>query len=289
LLKRDTAELVVLAPLSVVCVIDPEGLGRLTPRARDPLIKLSIDNAPVDVYAARRDRLLELLGGHLERGRMGDGAGEELFSRLLHESFDTIKDCPGTLLFQNSLTQLYRQNVWIADRIGTPELAGRLEHLGEPRGVGREIRIERNGVVRNSFLGAGSVVDGMVEGSVIFPDVVVGKDAVVWNSVVMNGNRIAPRAQLYKSLVLPFTAEAPKNTFNLGEGCSIGQKHSAASNFDHSAQIREGITVVGMNVEVPRGLSVSAGCLLGAGVGAQALRGVKEVRKGASVVWNTDQ
>jgi hypothetical protein len=107
--------------------------------------------------------------------------------------------------------------------------------------------------------------------------------------VVMNGNRIAPRAELYKSLVLPFTAEAPKNTFNIGESASVGQKHSAATNYDHSSQIREGITVLGMNVEVPRGLTISAGCLLEAGVGPHALRGVKEVRKGASVAWNTDQ
>ena len=182
--------------------------------------------------------------------------------------------------------QLYRHNLWIAESVGTPELAARLEHLGEPRGTAKEVRIERNGVVRNSFLGAGSVVDGTVEGSVIFPGVVVSRGAVIHNCVVMNGNRIAPRAQLYRSLVLPFTAEAAKNTFNIGEASSIGQKHSAATNFDHSSQIRAGLTVLGVNVEIPRELSVSAGCLLEAGVGARQLRGIKEVRKGATVPWN---
>jgi hypothetical protein len=44
-----------------------------------------------------------------------------------------------------------------------------------------------------------------------------------------------------------------------------------------------------MNVEVPRGLTISAGCLLGARVGPQQLKGIKEVRKGTSVLWNTDR
>ncbi|MBN1835268.1 MAG: hypothetical protein JW820_05410 [Spirochaetales bacterium] len=305
-LERDPAELVVLAPLSLVCIIQRAGLDKIAPRTRDPIIKLSLENAAVDVYAALRPALLELLRRALERGRWGgtantesigrtdpightDPIGRVLFTEILHEAFDTIKDCPGALLFQNNLMQLYRQNLWIAENLGTPQLAAALEHLGEPRLAGKEVRIEKNGVVRNSFLGAGAVVDGLVEGSVIFPDVVVGKDAVVYNSVVMNGNRIAPRAQLYRTLVLPFTAEATKNAYNVGEGCSIGQRHSAATNFDHSSQIREGLTVLGLNVEVPKGLAVSAGCLLAAGVNAQAFKGIKEVRKGATVRWNTDQ
>jgi len=304
-LERDTAETVMVAPLSLVCIIEREGLDKIAPRTRDPIIKLSLDNAAVDVYAAQRPALIKALRSHLERGRFeaegrvassagtrpvgAHSVGRELFAGILHPGFDTIKDCPGVLLFQGNLMQLYRQNLWLAESIGTPELAARLDHLGEPRAAAKEVRIDRNGVVKNSFLGAGAVVDGQVEGSVIFPDAVVGKDAVVHNSVVMNGNRIAPRAQMYRTLALPFSAEAGKNTFNIGEGCSIGQKHSAATNFDHSSQIREGLTVLGHNVEVPRGLTVSAGCLLGAGVSAQAFRGIKEVRKGATVRWSTDQ
>jgi hypothetical protein len=288
-LERDSAETVVIAPLSLVCIIDRDGLANIKPRAREPILKLSLDEAAVDVYVAQKTSLVKLLSGYLDRGRCSEEVGDELFGRVLHQGFDTIKNCTGTLLFQNNLMQLYRQNLWIVDRVGTSELAVRLDHLGEPRGAGKEVRIDGNGMVRNSYLGAGSVVDGLVESSVIFPDVVIGKDAVVYNSVVMNGNRIAPRAQLYKSLLLPYTAEVPKNTYNIGEGCSIGQKHSAATNFDHSNQIRDGLTVLGVNVEVPRGLTISAGCLLGAGVGAQQLKGIKEVRKGTSVLWNTDR
>ena len=288
-LERDPAETIVIAPLSLVCIIDRDDLLKITPRTREPILKLSLDEAAVDVYIAQRTSLVKLLTDHLDRGRCSAEVGDELFGRVLHQGFDAIKNCAGVLLFQNNLMQLYRQNLWIADRIGTSELAERLGHLGEPRGADKEVRIDRNGIVRNSFLGAGSVVDGLVEGSVIFPDVVIGKDAVVYNSVIMNGNRIAPRAQLYKGLLLPYTGEIAKNTYNIGEGCSIGQKHSAATNFDHSSQIRDGLTVLGMNVEVPRGLTISAGCLLGARVGPQQLKGIKEVRKGTSVLWNTDR
>ena len=70
-----------------------------------------------------------------------------------------------------------------------------------------EIRIERGGTVKGSFLAAGTVVDGFVEDSVLFPGVSVQRGAVVYQSIVMSGNCIGSKAQVSRTLVLPNFAE----------------------------------------------------------------------------------
>jgi glucose-1-phosphate adenylyltransferase len=125
-------------------------------------------------------------------------------------------------------------------------------------------------------------VEGFVEGSFIFPGVVVHKGATVTNSVVMNGNRIGAKAQLYKTLVLPYVGDLGSS--NIGENTSIGMREAGARNFDYPKQVREGVTVIGMNAEIPKGLKVGPGCLIGARVGAQQLRSLKELPRSSSVL-----
>jgi hypothetical protein len=288
-LERDPAEIVILSPLWLACIIQREALAELAGSLRGGIVKISLGDAAVDVYAGGRRAFLKALRDHTEGGRPPGQLGASLFGQVLHTGFERLADLPGSLLFQGNLMQLFHNNLWLAANPGSPELHQRLLHLGEARPGDREIRIERNGLVRNSYLAEGAVVDGLVEGSVIFPDVVVGKDAVVHNSVIMSGNRIGPRAQLYKCLALPFQGEHAKNGYNVAESCTVGQKHSAATNFENSSQIRDGLTVLGMNVQLPKGFAVSSGCLVGAGVTPQRLRGMKELRKGATVLWNTDR
>jgi len=104
----------------------------------------------------------------------------------------------------------------------------------------------------------------------------------VVNSVVMNGNRIGSKAQLYKTLVLPYFGDL--GTSNIGEGAKIGMPEAGARNFDYPKQIWEGVTVIGISAEVPKGLKVGSGCLIGYRVGAQQLRSVKELTRSNSVL-----
>jgi len=48
-------------------------------------------------------------------------------------------------------------------------------------------------------------------------------------------------------------------------------------------QIRDGLTVIGMGVELPAGLKVEGGCLVGPGAGTAELRRLKTVRRGQTV------
>jgi glucose-1-phosphate adenylyltransferase len=136
--------------------------------------------------------------------------------------------------------------------------------------------------VKNSLISAGARVEGYVETSFIFPGVVVHKGATVTSSVVMNGNRIGAKAQLYKTLVLPYVGDL--GTSNIGEGATIGMREAGARNFDFPKQVHAGVTVIGVGAEIPRGIKIGSGCLIGPRVGAGQLRSVKELPRSSTVL-----
>ena len=69
----------------------------------------------------------------------------------------------------------------------------------------------------------------------------------------MNGNRIGAGGDIQNSLLLPVSAELSRSAVNVGDNCSIGSRSSTAKNADFPGQIRDGLTVVGMNAEIPQG------------------------------------
>ncbi len=126
-------------------------------------------------------------------------------------------------------------------------------------------------------------MEGEVEDSILFPNVHIRKNARVSRSIVMNGNRVGAGGDLQNALVLPFSAELSRTTANIGDNCSIGSKSSTARNVDFPDQIRDGLTVIGMNSEIPAGLRLEAGVCIGPGVTTSMLRKMKLVKKGTSV------
>jgi hypothetical protein len=289
LLERDPADAILLCPLSLACLLDREALQEQMRHREAEIVKLSVGGAAADVYLARRTALTQALATYLSRNPAAVELAAGLFGDVLHHCFEAMEEVPGHLYFQNSLMQLYRENLRVALNTDDPEVTEPLGKLQECRAPRREIVVERSAEVRNSLLAPGSRVEGRVEGSFIFPDVVVHRGAMVSNSVVMNGNRVGARSQLHRCLVLPYLGDNGKNAPNIGESSSIGLKASTAINYDYPQQIRDGITVLGVSVEVPKSYTIGAGCLVGARVSAEQLRPLKELRKGASVLCSTDR
>lgn len=62
--------------------------------------------------------------------------------------------------------------------------------------------VAATGVVENSLLNEGCVIEGEVKKSVISPDVYVGPDAKVEGSIIMHGAKIEDGAEVYKTIVL---------------------------------------------------------------------------------------
>lgn len=286
LLQADEAERVLVYPLSQVCIADPGTLLQRLARPGSEVSRLAVDHTALELYVVRRKTLVRLLK---EAGSRAQAASplSELTSRLLAGSFELIEEVPGLALYQNSLMQLYNANLWLVSRLGSRELAERIAHLNRSRLPNGDIRIEKGGTVRESFLSAGTVVEGHVEASVLFPGVVVRRGAVVAHSVVMSGNCIGAKAQVLRSLILP--QQGDNGLANIGEEALIGQRQSTAANTRFPEQLRDGITVLGANPHVPRGCSIAAGCLVGAEVSLQQLREVKDMRKGSTIVCDTGQ
>jgi carbonic anhydrase/acetyltransferase-like protein (isoleucine patch superfamily) len=288
-LEQDNSEQVLLYPFSQVCILEPEALAAALERPGADFVRLSVDNTPLDLYIARRKALVRLLKATLAGNGGVNVPLASLFTRILEKHFEIIENVAGMALFQNSLMQLYQGNLWLAEHIGTPVLQERIARLNNGRAPNGEIRIEKGGSVKNSFLSSNTLVEGHVESSVLFPGVVVRRGAVVQDSIIMNNNWVGIKTQVYRSLILAHLADSAKGQPNIGDESFIGMKQSGAANTQYPAQVREGLTVLGSNADIPRGCTIGPGCLLGAGVQAQQLRKQKELRKGNTLLCATGQ
>jgi hypothetical protein len=282
MLTDDPADTILISPLNLICDPDRTALNRIVANAKNVVVRICIKNIETDIYVAGKKALLAALEDYGKRNPQPPRVGAVLFSQILHASFEDIRNISGKILFQSNLTQLFKENLWLVGQTERVDLLGRLGTPGKIPGPDRGAIIERGGHVKNSLVAAGAKVEGYVEDSFIFPGVLVHRGAEVVSSVVMSGNRIGAKARLYKTLVLPYVGDLGSS--NIGENTIIGMREAGARNFDYPKQICEGVTVIGINAEVPKGLKVGSGCLIGARVGAQQLRSLKELTRSSTVL-----
>ena len=278
------SELVIIASLSSVSVLEPGALADTAAAAGDQIVKVSIGRTPIELYCGRREHFTSVLESAAARDSGSASLRERLFTAALHPAIDLIEDLPGEILFQNDLMEYYRNNIWVVANSESERLHRTLMRLPELSDRGDESHVAERGSIRNSWLASGVEVEGSVDGSILFPGVVVRRGAVVHNSVVTSGNRIGPQAELQSTLVLPFTAEQPRNASNIGEGCVIGSRTSSARNGDFPEHIRDGLTVLGMNASIPNGFRAEAGSFVAPGVNPGTLKRLKVLKRGASVL-----
>ena len=75
----------------------------------------------------------------------------------------------------------------------------------------------KNAKVKKSFVANGAIIDGEVEGSILSRNVVVGKDAVVKNCIILNGSKICDGAHL-ENVIIDKDAHVEKKTELISEG-----------------------------------------------------------------------
>ena len=114
-----------------------------------------------------------------------------------------------------------------------------------------------------------------MEDSIIFPNVLIRRNAVISRSVVLNGNRIGAGTEIRSALILPFTAEVPRTSPNIGDNCAIGAKTSTMKNTDFPRRSGTASRCMGTNADIPNGFHAEAASYIAAGVPAAALRRLK--------------
>jgi carbonic anhydrase/acetyltransferase-like protein (isoleucine patch superfamily) len=283
LIESSRSQSVILASLSCICALDTDALLAAVAGAAGRIIKLSASRTPVEMYAGSRQSITSLLQSAAARRTDRKRVRDCLFAETLLPSIDTIEEVPGEVYFQSSLMEYFRSNLWVIDNCAGEGFRRTVSRLPELADKGAESHIAERGCIRNSWLASGVEVEGEVEDSIIFPNVHVGKNTRVSRSVILNGNRIGAGAEIQNSLMLPFSAELARTATNIGDTCSIGSRSSVMKNADFPDQIRDGLTVVGMNAELPAGLRIEAGACIEAGVPSSLLKRMKVVKRGTSV------
>ncbi len=284
MVAQSEAERVVIGSMSSLFVADPVVLAERIASAEDQVVKISVSRTPVEVYACRRDQLSRLLAAAVERSSGSKSLREALFDGLLHDALELIVDVPGEILFQNDLMEYYANNIWLVANCESPRLHSTLTRLPAPADKGAESHVAERGSIRNSWLASGVEVEGSVEDSILFPNVVVRRNAVISRAVVLNGNRIGSGTEIQSALILPFLAEVPRPAPNIGENCAIGARTSTMKNSDFPTQIRNGIAVIGTNADIPNGFKAEAATYIAPGVPSGVLRKLKVLKKGTSIL-----
>jgi len=109
------------------------------------------------------------------------------------------------------------------------------------------VKLGRTAVVENSIIGSGSVINGIVEHSVIFGGVYVAEGARVVDSIVMNDSKIGENSFLDRVII-------DKQVIVEREVC-LGKEDETWEG--------ESITVVGKNCHIPSGTVIGKGCRIG--------------------------
>ena len=153
---------------------------------------------------------------------------------------------------------------------------------GEEKEKENLARVEGTGFVKDSYVSSSCVVEGYVEGSILFPHVRVGQNAAVVNSVVMSNNYIGGGAVVH-SAILCTGGQLPKVTPNVGERSRVGEDDKTGANNRYPDFIFGGITLVGENVEIPKDFRIARNCYIPTGTDKALLKGKDRIKAGDSL------
>lgn len=129
--------------------------------------------------------------------------------------------------------------------------------------------------IERSMISHGCVVEGTVERSILSPGVRVGPGAVVRDSIVMFDTVVGAGALLDRAIV---DKEAV-----IGERAVIGVGEETSPNRDEPERLYAGLTLVGKQATVPRGVRIGRNCRIDPMVDAEDFARRRVVRSGETL------
>jgi glucose-1-phosphate adenylyltransferase len=117
------------------------------------------------------------------------------------------------------------------------------------------VLIQKGAVVKDSLITDGSIIasGARVERSVLSPGVYIGPNAVVRDSIIFTDSYIEAGAKVERAII--------DKKVSIGHNCRIGQFDPKATDF--------GITTVGKSAQIPNGVKIGRGAVIGTDVGPQ--------------------
>jgi glucose-1-phosphate adenylyltransferase len=115
--------------------------------------------------------------------------------------------------------------------------------------------VTRTASVQNSLLGSGSMIDGTVRNSVLFPGVRISAGATVSDSIIFSDSRVEKAATVDGCIL--------DKKVRIGQGAVVGYGNPTTPNADFPEVVRSGISVVGKGAVIPAGARIGRNCLIG--------------------------
>jgi len=110
--------------------------------------------------------------------------------------------------------------------------------------------------VRSSIVTHGTIVNGTVERSVLFPGAVVEEGAVVRDSIVMGEAWVGPQATLDRVIL--------DKRVHVGARARVGHGEDWTPNRSCPEHLSSGLTIVGKESRVPEGAEIGRNCRISA-------------------------
>ncbi|HZE19333.1 MAG TPA: glucose-1-phosphate adenylyltransferase, partial [Candidatus Angelobacter sp.] len=117
-------------------------------------------------------------------------------------------------------------------------------------------RIGARAEVRSSIVTHGSIVNGIVERSVLFPGAVIEEGAVVRGSIVMGETWVGPQAMLDRVIL--------DKRVHVGPRARVGHGEDWTPNRSCPEHLSSGITIVGKESRIPEGTTIGRNCRISA-------------------------
>lgn len=269
----------IICSLPHIVLFDPEKLINSIAEARGDILSLSVDKISLHIYCLAKKLLIEYIDTYIKQPDEEKGIMDRLFRDFLTRGVESIK-IPGNVFFSDKIIQLYSGNLWLIHNMKNKLFLNLVSITSEKISNGKDSFISEHGHIKNSFLSPGVEIEGYVENSIIFPDVIVSKKAKVINSVIMNNNIIGRNASIQNTIILPFYEES---NVNIGDNAIIGGKTAIGRNNDFPDQIYNGLVVLGINTVIPRGFKIEQSSYLGPYIPLKQLKPLKILKKGVSL------
>jgi ADP-glucose pyrophosphorylase len=247
---------------------------------KDEVIKLSINNVPVDIYLSPEKHFVKILEKNRQLFEKEKKYLEVLFDDIMIHVFDQTINVDGVVYFNSTITQFYENNIALLSA-GKSDIMNKFL-AAAPDPAEKDSFINKNSMVINSIISSNVKVEGYVENSIIFSDVVIKNNARIINSVILNGNQIGKDVVISNALVFPNTKN-PGNISNIQEKSVIGGNSKKAANLTYPDQIYNGLTFLGANSNIPKNFTIEPGGFLGADVPAGKLKKNDKIARNGSL------
>ena len=117
-------------------------------------------------------------------------------------------------------------------------------------------RIGARAEVRASIVTHGTIVNGTVERSILFPGAVVEEGATVRDSIVMGETWVGPQAEIHKAIL--------DKRVHVGPRARVGFGTDFTPNRSCPEHLSSGITIVGKETRIPEGTTIGRNCRVSA-------------------------